>query len=229
MIAILKFRFAMLCLSCLLASRAWAQESGDTGPALGDLVRHQREQRQQGAKTAKKVVTDDDIPANRMHPVRDQVAEFVIIPAIRISGEAANDEAPTSTVAGQKSSKVSIEFGPHLTSPPSCYDGSLDCAEEALLAQYRIGTWSGSRSKVLFDSDDAVQDFPARVMHFEVVHDVRGRMLGTAALIQTPVAILQAVCMYKASNQAEAESQCDAFISSLQVDVPERYIYVEHH
>lgn len=224
-----KSHFVMLGMCCMLAGGGWAQESGDNGPALGDMVRHQREQRQQGTKTAKKVVTDEDIPANRMHSVRDQIAEFVIIPAIQISGMVPNDDGPTSTAAGHKAAKVSVGFGPHLTGPPSCYDGSLECAEEALLAQYRIGTWSGGRSKVLFDSDNAVQDFPARVVHFEVVHDVRGKMLGTAALIQTPAAILQAVCMYKASDQAEAEPECDAFVSSLQVDFPKRYIYVEHH
>jgi hypothetical protein len=224
-----KIGLSILCVSYLLTAGVLAQESGDSGPALGDVVRHQQERRQQGAKTAKKIVTDDDIPASRTHTVRDQVAEFVIIPAVRISGMAPNDGASTSPAGGQKQPKVSVRFGPHLTSPPSCYDGSLDCAEEALLALYRVGIWSGGRSKVLFDSDGGVQDFPARVVHFEVVHDVRGKMLGTAALIQTPVAILQAVCMYKASDQADAEPECDAFISSLEVNVPERYIYVEHH
>ena len=218
----------MMCIGLMLAGRTRAQDSGDHGPSLGDVVRHQQERRQQGARTARKVVTDDDIPANHMHPVRDQVAEFVIIPAIQISGMAPNDDQPNSANAAQKSAKISVGFGPHLTGPRSCYDGSLDCAEDALLAQYQIGSWSGSRSIVLFDSDSAVQDFPARVVHFQVVHDVRGKMLGTAALIQTPVAIVQAVCLYKASDQADAEADCDGFISSLHVDVPERYIYVEH-
>ncbi|HKD03251.1 MAG TPA: hypothetical protein VKB77_12515 [Terriglobales bacterium] len=221
--------FPMLCgLCCLLVLSTWGQDSSDSGPALGDVARHQRERRQ-NAKGTRKVISDDDIPASRMHTVRDQVAEFVIIPAIRISGQAPLDNAPVSTAAGQKPPRASVGFGPHLTSPDSCYQGSLDCAEDALLAAYRTGTWAGSSSRVVFDSDGSVEDFPARVVHFEVVDDVRGKMLGTAALIQTPVAIVQAVCLYQAPNQTDVEPECDAFIASLQVDVPERYIYVEHH
>lgn len=220
-----RLRLLMLC-GCLLAASAWAQEGG--GPALGDVVRQQREQRQH-AKTAKKVVSDDDIPANRMHSTRDQVAEFVIIPAVLITAQVPNGDASSADAAGQKYGKISVGFGPHLTSPPSCYDGSLDCAEDALLAQYQSGRWAGSRARKLFDSDDTVQEFPARIVHFEVMHDVRGKMLGTAALIQTPVAIVQAICMYKAADQPDAEPECDAFVSSLEVTVPERYIYVEHH
>jgi hypothetical protein len=219
--------WGMFC--CLaLAVCARAQDSSDAGgqTPLGDVVRHQQEQRKH-SKPAKKIVTDDDLPANHMRRFNAWVAEFVIIPAIKISSTAPIDDSTEAD--GQKKSKVDIWFGPHLGDPDSCSGGTPECAEQAFLRRYRSGSWAGSTARILFDSDDQVGDYPARVAHFEVVHEVRGKMLGTVALIQTPFAVLTAACIYNAKDQPDAEPECDAFISSLQVDVPEKYIYVEHH
>jgi len=212
-------------LGCLiLVAGAWAQDSTDSGgqTPLGDVVRRQREQRQH-SKTAKKVVTDEDIPANHMHWARDQVAEFVIIPAVQISGMVPNDDSPTPTVMGQKNNKIYVSFGPHLGQADSC--GSLDCGEQ-FLQKFQRGKWAGSRARILFDSDEVVGGYQARVAHFEVVHDVLGKMQGTVTFIAAGVATLTASCMYSFQDRPEAEPECDAFISSLRINVPQKYIYV---
>jgi hypothetical protein len=213
----------------VLAAAAWGQDSSNGGSQtpLGDVVRHQQEQRQH-SKTAKKVVSDDDIPANRSHVMGDWVAEFVIIPAVHISGLVPNDDSTTGTAMGKKQDKIYVGFGPHLLDTGTCSE-SLECAEGAFERNLQRGNWAGSKARILFTSDDDIQEYPARVAHFEVVHDVRGKVEGSAAFIQTPIAILTATCMYKAQDRPEAEPECDAFISSLQVSVPQRYIYVEHH
>ena len=64
--------------------------------------------------------------------------------------------------------------------------------------------------------------------HFEILNDVRGKMLGTVALVETPLSTVMAYCMYNAKDRTDAEPECDAFISSLHVEVPERYVYVQH-
>lgn len=211
----------------LLATGAWAQDSADSGAQtpLGDVVRQQQEQRQH-AKTAKKVVSDDDIPANQMRRWNGQVAEYVIIPAVRISGLTPTDDSSTATALGQKKDKIFVGFGPHLGETEWCSDP--ECAEKAFLHRFQRGGWVASSARILFDSEDAVGDYEARVAHFEVLNDVRGKMLGSVALVETPVATVMAYCMYNAKDRTHAEPECEAFISSLEVEVPERFIYVQH-
>jgi hypothetical protein len=84
----------------------------------------------------------------------------------------------------------------------------------------------GSSARILFDADDPVGDYEAREAHFEIMNDSRGKMQGTVAVIDTPFATLTAWCMYNAKDRTETEPECDAFISSLKVEVPERYVYV---
>ena len=108
-------------LCCLmLVAGAWAQESTGSGTdqqtPLGAVVKRQREQRQY-SKTAKKVVTDDDIPANHTYRFNGYVAEYRIIPAIRISGLVPISDSPPATAIGQKKDKIYIRFGPTLTGP----------------------------------------------------------------------------------------------------------------
>ena len=174
-------------------------------------------------------MTDDDIPANHMRWMYGQVAEYKIIPAVSISGLTPDDPSSAATAVGQKKNKIWVGFGPHLTEPDSCATGDLDCAEEEFVRKMQRGNLVGSKARILFDSDDIIQEYPARVAHFEVVHDVRGKMLGTVAVIATPVSNVVTWCMYKVQDQQEAEAQCDTFISSLRVDVPQRYVNVEHH
>jgi hypothetical protein len=211
----------------LLAAGLRAQNSAGSGDQtpLGDVVRQQREQRQH-SKTAKRVVSDDDIPANHYGRSADSVAEYVIIPAIKISGPTPLEAANTVSPIGQKRGKIYVGFGPHLGWSDWC--GGLDCAEQAFLRHFQRGGWVPGSAHVLFDSNDAVGDYEARIAHFEILNDVRGRMQGAVALIEVPMATLMAYCIYDAKERPEAEPECEAFISSLQVDVPERFIYVKH-
>jgi hypothetical protein len=216
---------------CSLVSVAGACAQDSTGASqqipLGDVVKRQHEQ-QLHSKPAKKVVTDDDIPANQMQRFNGYVAEYRIIPAIRISGMVPISDSPPATAIGQKKDKIYVRFGPTLLDADTCSDGTLDCAEEALIRQFGHGQKIGSKARILFDADDTVQNFPARVVHFELDHDVRGKMQGSVALIRTPITIVTATCLYSLPDQAEAEPECETFISSLNVDVPEKRIYVEH-
>ncbi len=210
----------------VLAASAWAQDPTDPGnqTPLGDVVRRQHEE-QQHSKTAKRVVGDDDIPASHMHWTRDQVAEFKIIPAVIISALVPNDGPATPTTLGMKNDKIYVYFGPHL-GEADC-SNSLDCAVEELLRKFQQGKWK-EKARILFDSDEVIQEYDARVAHFEVVHDVRGKMQGSAAFIAAGVATLVATCMYSFQDRVEAEPECDAFISSLRINVPPKYIYVGH-
>ncbi|MGB0104397.1 MAG: hypothetical protein WBP51_09340, partial [Candidatus Sulfotelmatobacter sp.] len=93
--------------------------------------------------------------------------------------------------------------------------------------KFQLGKWL-EKARILFDSDEVIQEYDARVAHFEVVHDVRGKMQGSAAFIAAGVATLVATCMYSFQDRVEAEPECDAFISSLRINVPPKYIYVGH-
>src|SRR5262249_20102510 len=132
------------------------------------------------------------------------------------------------TAAAPKKGQLYIGFGPSLLQPDSCGIGQLDCAEEDLLRTFQRGSWAGSRTRVLFDSDDMVQEYHARVTHFEILHDIRGKLLGVGAVIATPLSNVMAYCMYKEEDQSQAEDSCETFISSLSVKVPERFVYVQH-
>ena len=226
-----KSNVTAICLAlwcCTVASVAGGQEAAGSRPQtpLGDMVRQERDHEH---SKAKRVVTDDDVPSTHMHRMRDQVAENRIIPAIRISGLAPDDTSQAATPVGQKRDRIYVGFGPHLTNDDTCDAEDSNCSEELFLSKYERGGWAGSRTKILFDTDDAVQQFPARIAHFEVVHPVRGKMRGMVAFIATPIAPLSASCLYKVEDEAEAEPECETFISSLEVEIPEKYIYVEHH
>jgi len=219
-----------------LGAAASAQDSTDADgqTPLGDVVRRQREQRQH-SKTAKRVVSDDDVPGSHMQWVTNWVAVTRIIPGVKIQG-LAPDDTSVATAMGQKKGKIYISFGPDNGGPIGdsldsqwCNTDPLDCAEQAFIAQVQRGGSIGSKGRILFDSDDTVQTYPARVAHFEVVHDVRGKMQGSVALIESPVGILSARCLYSVQDQIEAEPQCDKFISSLRIDFPEKYVYVKQY
>lgn len=211
----------------LLAAGAGAQSSSDPGnPPLGDVVRHQREERH--SKTARKILTDDDIVTSRLHRTKVQVAEFVIIPAIQISSLIPDDNSTKASGTETKKGKIDISFGPHLGESYLCI-GDLGCAEESFLQKFQQSGWAGSKARILFDSDDQIGSYPARVAHLEVVNDVRGKMIGTAVFIETPVAVVNAACLYPAEDRQDAEEVCEAFIGSLQVEVPKRFIYVQQH
>jgi hypothetical protein len=220
-----KLTLLLVCMCLMGLSSARGQNSADCGAPLGDVVRQQREQRQH-SKTAKRVVSDDDIPASHVHWMNAWVAEYKIIPAVKISALVPN--STSGAVAGTaKFGKIDAGFGPHLGERDWC-EGSLDCAEESFLRTFQRPGWAGSRARILFDSDTSVGDYEARTAHFEVVNEVRGKLAGTVAVIQTPVATLKAYCIYNAKDRDEAEPECDAFISSLRVEVPQRYVYVHH-
>jgi hypothetical protein len=104
----------------------------------------------------------------------------------------------------------------------------LDCAEKGFLGRFQRGGWVGNSARILFDSNATVGDYQARVAHFEIMNDVRGKMQGSVALVETPVATVMGYCIYNAKDRVAAEPQCDTFISSLQVEVPQRFIYVQH-
>jgi hypothetical protein len=217
---------AWMTVCCLvLIGGAWAQDStsGEQTP-LGDVVRQQREQRLH-SKTAKHVVSDEDIPASRMHSMNGCVAPSVIIPCIKVSGVVPDDTSSLATEFGQKKDKIYVGFGPGYPDIYSC--GSIDC-EDAFLHLFERAGWIASGARIRFDQDDTIQNYPARVAHFEALHNIRGKMQGTVALIAAPVATVVAYCMYSVQDRLEAEPECDTFISSLQVEVPKRYIYVHH-
>jgi len=201
---------------CLLGT-AWGQESpGSPQPPLGDVVRHQREDHQHAK--AKRVMSDDDLPSAHSRQITGMVATTKIIPYITVTGTVP-EGAATRPVPGTQ--KMYAWFGP--TTLDSCSD--LDCAEATYLKSFPM-TFGGT-VRVLFESDDTVQDYPARIAHIEIIHDVRGKMLGTVAFIETPEAATAASCLYRAADAAEVEPDCDAFMASLKVHVPEKYIYVQ--
>jgi hypothetical protein len=206
-----------------MTAGAAAQDSASAQP-LGDVARQQKEQRQR-AKPAQRVVTDEDIPANRARWIAGYAAEFKIIPDVRIRGLVPSDPASTPTFFGQKADKIYVGFGPHLVDTGWC-DGPPECAEDAFLKRYQGGAWVSGSARILFDADDSVGDYDARVAHFEVLNNGQGKMLGTVALIQTPIATLMSYCIYRMQDRTEAEPECDAFISSLQVEIPKRFVYV---
>lgn len=190
--------------------------------SLGDVVRQQRTNRQQ-SKTARRVISDDDITPPHSHWLRSQVAFTRIIPSIHVSALVPDG---VSADPDQKQ-KMYIGFGPEYWDGQYC-DADLDCAAKTFMARLnRSPMTSGAR--VLFDEDTSIGGYAARVAHFELRHEVRGKMQGSVALVRVPVTVVAAYCMYRPEDKPEVEPQCDAFISSLRIAVPEKYIYVEHH
>lgn len=187
---------------------------------LGDIVRKQQADRQRGKK-AKHVVGDEDLAGSHLHEVRGSAATTVIIPDVTIIGMLPDGVLLYPTPESKQ--KLQVWFGPG--SLDRCNE--LDCAEETYFGA--LPRTIGGSIRVLFESDDSIDGNPARIVHFEIAHDVRGKILGAVALIQTPVAAGAATCTYRAADTSDAESDCDAFIRSLRVRMPERYIYVQHN
>lgn len=204
---------------CLLGGAfALCQESPDSNrKPLGYVARQQKKEREHGKKAAR-VIGDEDIVGPHMRRVTQWVATQIIIPAIRVTA-VVPDTAKTS---GQPdlADKMMTWFGPDLT---AC---GLECAEAEYVRQFNAV--HKGKLKILFSGNDSVGGYEAIVGHFELVDEYRGKMLGVFALIQTPVSISPATCMYRA-DAPEIEPACEAFISSIEVHMPEKYIYVEHH
>lgn len=185
---------------------------------LGDVVRKQQTEREHGKK-AKVVIGDEDIRSSHLHQIYGEAAVSVIIPYVRIVGMVPDGVSYFTRTDAQK---MHVWFGPG--DLDRCFD--LICAEGTYFST--LPRTIGGSVKVLFASDDSVDGNPARIVHFEITHDVRGKIIGTVALIQTPVATGAATCHYRVADAPQVESDCDAFIHSLKILMPERYIYVKH-
>jgi hypothetical protein len=210
---------SLLCLlaaSCLLARTALAQDSSqDSNPSLGDVVRRQANGQH---KKAKRVLSDEDVAGPHKHEVTGYAATTVIIPDIRITGTV--PDAVRMNVPTDLKQKMTVSFGPSLD---SCFD--VECAKSTYLRIFP--QVFGGTPTVLFETDESIDGNRAQIVHLQFLHNVRGKVLATVALIQTPASAASATCMYKATD-AEVETDCDAFIASLRIHVPERYIYVQH-
>lgn len=208
---------AIAAATCALTSVSAGQDSSqDASRPLGDVVRHQQDGQY---KKAKRVLGDDDVSGPHKHRVTGTAATTVIIPNITITGTVP-DSVVMNTPADMKQ-KMVISFGPSLD---ACFD--LQCAESTYLRLFPATF--GGMPKVLFDSDESVEGNPARVVHLEITHDERGKMFATVVFIQTPASAATASCIYKSADAPEVETECEAFIASLEVHVPEKYIYVQH-
>ena len=211
LLVVLAASYALTCISL-------AQDSSqDSGQPLGDVVRRQHDDHQ--TKKAKRVLSDEDVAGPHTWEVTGYVATTVIIPAIRITGMVP-DNVPIRVPPDYKQ-KMIVSFAPSLD---SCFD--LNCAESTYLHLFR-GVFGGT-AKVLFESDESIDGNPARVAHLEIVHDERGKMLATVAFIQTPASVASATCIYKLADAPDVETDCEKFVASLQLHVPEKYIYVQH-
>jgi len=211
LLVVLAASYALTCISL-------AQDSSqDSGQPLGDVVRRQHDDHQ--TKKAKRVLSDEDVAGPHTWEVTGYAATTVIIPAIRITGTVP-DNVPIRVPPDYKQ-KMIVSFAPSLD---SCFD--LNCAESTYLHLFR-GVFGGT-AKVLFESDESIDGNPARVAHLEIVHDERGKMLATVAFIQTPASVASATCIYKLADAPDVETDCEKFVASLQLHVPEKYIYVQH-
>jgi hypothetical protein len=205
---------------CLVAAIPYcmAQESGEGAnqPSLGDVVRHQKDTAQ---KKATHVVSDDDVPGSHTRKVYGDFAVQVIIPNIRISGSA--PDTVKMNVPYSPEQKAFVWFGPDLD---RCFD--VECAKATYLRDFHyalVGT-----PKVLFETDDSVEGYPARIAHLELKSDLRGKMLGVVALIATPFSSVAPTCLYLEKDAGQMESACEKFIGTLELHIPQKYIYVQH-
>jgi len=205
--------------ACVLAAIPYAiaqQGAADANqPSLGDVVRHQKETTQ---KKAKRVVSDEEMPGSHTHTVWGDFATQVIIPNIRISAEA--PETVKMNVPYSPEQKAFVWFGPDLN---RCFD--VECAKATYLRDFHYAL--AGTPKILFETEDSVDGYPDRIAHLELKNDVRGKMLGVVALIATPFSSAAPTCMYLEKDASDMEAACEAFISSLELHIPQRYIYVQ--
>jgi hypothetical protein len=62
------------------------------------------------------------------------------------------------------------------------------------------------------------------VAHIEIIHDVLGKLTGSVVFVRAPVVVVTATCIYRAEDRSDAESDCNTYIESLQINVPAKYI-----
>lgn len=202
-----------------LTTACLAQDSSTQAP-LGDVVRHQQQERQRGKK-AKRTLNDEDIHEHTRQ-VSGDAAVTVIIPNIQITGYI-EDVNPNPKPTAEP--KLYAWIGSR--SLDACSD--LDCAKIVYLHELpHLPSMFGATPRILFESESSIDGHPALLAHIEVKHDVKGTILGEVAFIQTPVVATAATCLYK-SDTPDLEAACDEFIGSLRVHMPERFIYVEHN
>jgi hypothetical protein len=211
-------KLLLLVMSCVAISvRAVAQDSAPNAQQpLGDVVRHQKETTQ---KKAKRVVGDEDVPGSQTYKVRGDFGVQVIIPNVQIYGKA--PATVKMNVPYSPEQKALIWFGPDLN---RCFD--VECAKATYLRNFHY-VLTGT-PKILFETDDSVDGYPARIAHLELKNDVLGKMRGVVAFVATPFSSVTPTCMYLEKDATEMESACEEFIGSLELHVPEKYIYVQH-
>jgi hypothetical protein len=209
-------RLAFLVMWCVVACVcARAQDDANQRP-LGEVARNQKNTQQ---KRAVKVIGDEDIAGALTRTVWGDFATQVIIPNVRISAKAPLTVKMNIPYGPEQ--KAFVWFGPDLN---RCFD--LECAKATYLRDFHYAL-SGT-PKILFEMDDSIDGYPARIAHLELKSDVRGKMLGVVALIATPFSSSAPTCLYLEKDSAEMESACEEFINSLELHIPERYIYVQH-
>jgi hypothetical protein len=184
-------------------------------PSLGEVVRHQKETTQ---KKAKRVVGDEDVPESHTRMVRGDFAVQVIIPNVQIYGNA--PDTVKMNVPYRPEQKAFVWFGPDLN---RCFD--VECAKGTYLRSFNYKL--AGTLKILFETDDSVAEYPARIAHLELKNDELGKMLGVVALIATPFSSVAPTCMYLEKDAGDMEPACEKFISSLELHIPQKYIYVQ--
>lgn len=216
------------CVLIILVICAWAgglktaclAQDSSTQVPLGDVVRHQRQERYRSQK-AKRTLNDEDIHEHTRQ-ISGDAAVTVIIPNIQITGYI-EDMNPNPKPTSEP--KLYAWIGSR--SLDACSD--LDCAKIVYLHELpHLPSMFGATPQILFESESSIDGHPARIAHIEVKHDVKGTMLGEVAFIQTPVVATAATCLYK-SDAPDLAAACDEFIGSLRIHMPERFIYVEHN
>jgi hypothetical protein len=204
--------FVLMCFAWTAGASAQQTAQEPSQPPLGDVARRQRQQ----PKTAKLVVSDDDLPLSHTHRITGTAAMTKMIPYITFTG-VVPDSITVSTVLDPKQ-KIHVLFGPEEVE--SCFD--LDGAETTYLQKFpKI---FGGTVRVLFDSNETIQGYPSRVARIEIIHDVLGKVAGSVVFVRVPMAMLTATCVYRAEDRAEGESDCKTYIDSLEINVPKKYI-----
>jgi hypothetical protein len=212
--------WVVICAGATASAQSPETPDGSKPEALGDVARQKKEQSVH-AKKAKRVLRDEDVPSSHTHRMSGTAASMKIIPDIIVTGLVPDGVSARPEPSTRQ--KMYAWFGP--TAVESC--GDLECAEETYL-QTLPSTFGGT-GRIRFDSDEEIQGYTALVAHIEIAHDTRGKMLGIVALIQTSVGPLAASCAYRVVDAPEVEADCEAFIESLEIKFPERYIYVNHN